>query len=52
MTVQLKLPISQMRAMFYLIVNKSLSILTACKIGVIKPAYPCFNDALLPQAIS
>jgi len=42
-----------MRALFlYLIVDKSLSILTASKIRETRPAYPCFNDALSTLMIS
>lgn len=52
MTVWLKLPISQTRALFYIIVDKSLSNLIASKIRVTKTAYPCFNNALLTLVTS
>ena len=51
MAARRKRLISKLRALFNLILEKSLTILTASKIRVTRPAYPCFNAALSTTVI-
>ena len=45
MTSRRKRLSSKLRGLFNLILEKSLTILTASKIRVTRPAYPCINAA-------